>query len=118
MLKPVLTANWRYVAFLNFAADPQLLIPRVPRGTELDFYGAETFISVVAFLCADTVLVDQPVLQQRLLEHAELRFYGGSATSMTGAAATCVSARSCPGLSRRRSPTSSRRAVRRAHDAS
>ena len=37
MLKPFLTANWRYLAMLNFAVDSKILVPRVPAGTELDF---------------------------------------------------------------------------------
>ena len=38
MLKPFLTANWRYLAMLNFAVDPEILAPHVPAGTELDFH--------------------------------------------------------------------------------
>src|SRR5207244_3792701 len=39
MLKPFLTANWRYLAMLNFAVDPKILAPHVPAGTERVFYG-------------------------------------------------------------------------------
>jgi uncharacterized protein YqjF (DUF2071 family) len=38
MLKPFLTANWRYLAMLNFAVDPKILAPHVPVGTQLDFH--------------------------------------------------------------------------------
>jgi uncharacterized protein YqjF (DUF2071 family) len=38
MLKPFLTANWRYLAMLDFAVDPKILAPHVPAGTELDFH--------------------------------------------------------------------------------
>ncbi|MCA1658475.1 MAG: DUF2071 domain-containing protein, partial [Verrucomicrobiaceae bacterium] len=38
MLKPFLTANWRYLVMLNFAVDPKVLEPLVPPGTELDFH--------------------------------------------------------------------------------
>ena len=31
-----LTAEWRHLAMLNYAVDPDLLRPYVPRGTELD----------------------------------------------------------------------------------
>src|SRR5205085_10071929 len=44
-------------------------------GTELDFHNGATFLSVVAFLSADTVLIDQPGLRQRLFERVQLRFY-------------------------------------------
>ena len=50
MLKPFLTANWRYLAMLNFRIDPELLAPHVPAGTELDFYNHGTYVSVVGFL--------------------------------------------------------------------
>jgi len=50
MLKPFLTANWRYLAMLNFAVDPKILAPHVPAGTELDFYHGETYLTVVGFL--------------------------------------------------------------------
>lgn len=48
MLRPFLTANWRYLAMLNFAVDPKLLDPHVPAGIELDYYNGETYVSVVA----------------------------------------------------------------------
>ena len=75
MLKPVLTANWRYLAFFNFEVDPRLLAPRVPRGTELDLLDGVTFLSVVSFLSGDTVLINQPPLRQRLFECVQLRFH-------------------------------------------
>ena len=44
MLKPFLTANWRYLAMLDFAVDPKILAPHVPAGTELDLKQAVTHI--------------------------------------------------------------------------
>jgi uncharacterized protein YqjF (DUF2071 family) len=75
MLKPVLTANWRYLAFFNFEVDPRLLAARVPPGTELDLLSGVSFLSVVSFLSGDTVLIDQPPLRQRLFECVQLRFH-------------------------------------------
>jgi uncharacterized protein YqjF (DUF2071 family) len=49
MLKPFLTANWRYLAMLNFAVDPKILAPHVPAGTELDLQNDKTYLSVVGF---------------------------------------------------------------------
>ena len=37
-MKPFLTANWRYLAMLNFSVDPKILGPLVPSDTELDFH--------------------------------------------------------------------------------
>jgi hypothetical protein len=48
-VKPFLTANWRYLAMLNYIVDPDLIKPLVPPGTELDYDNGETFVSVVAF---------------------------------------------------------------------
>ena len=53
-MKPFLTANWRYLAMLNFVVDPAIVAPLVPPGTEIDFENGETFVSVVGFLFLDT----------------------------------------------------------------
>jgi uncharacterized protein YqjF (DUF2071 family) len=75
VLKPFLTANWRYLAMLNFVADPKLLGPFVPAGTELDFHEGETFLSVVGFLFLDTRVVGVPIPLHRDFEEVNLRFY-------------------------------------------
>lgn len=75
MLKPFLTANWRYLAMLNYAVDPKLVAPLVPSGTELDFYKGETFLSVVGFLFLDTRLLGFPIPLHRDFEEVNLRFY-------------------------------------------
>jgi uncharacterized protein len=36
-VQPFLTANWRYLAMLNYIVDPGLIEPLVPSGTEIDF---------------------------------------------------------------------------------
>src|SRR5437764_11271900 len=41
MLKPFLTAHWRYLAMLNFRVAPEILAPCLPAGTELDFFRVE-----------------------------------------------------------------------------
>jgi uncharacterized protein len=74
-LKPFLTANWRYLAMLNYVVDPAILTPLVPPGTELDFENDETFVSVVGFLFLDTRLLGLPVPLHRDFEEVNLRFY-------------------------------------------
>lgn len=74
-MKPFLTANWRYLAMLNFAVDPQLLQSRLPQGTELDFHEGQTFLSVVGFLFLDTVVLGLPIPHHRDFEEVNLRFY-------------------------------------------
>lgn len=73
--KPFLTAEWRYLAMLNFAVDPALLRPLVPAGTELDFHHGETFLSVVGFLFLKTRVLRLPIPFHRNFEEVNLRFY-------------------------------------------
>ena len=75
MLKPFLTANWRYLAMLNFAVDPKILQPLVPVETELDFHEGQTFLSVVGFLFTDTRVIGVPIPLHRDFEEVNLRFY-------------------------------------------
>jgi uncharacterized protein YqjF (DUF2071 family) len=49
--RPFLDADWRYLAMLNFAADPALLASFVPDGTELDYLAGRTFLSASSDLC-------------------------------------------------------------------
>lgn len=72
---PFLTAEWRYLAMLNFVADPKLLAPLVPVGTELDFDGGETFVSVVGFRFLNTRVLGWGIPLHRDFEEVNLRFY-------------------------------------------
>jgi uncharacterized protein YqjF (DUF2071 family) len=74
-VQPFLTANWRYLAMLNYVVDPRLLAPLVPPGTEIDFENGETFLSVVGFLFLDTRLLGVPIPLHRDFEEVNLRFY-------------------------------------------
>lgn len=70
-----LTAEWRYLAMLNYVVDPALLAPLVPRGTELDEWAGQSFVSVVGFLFRNTRLRGLPVPLHRNFEELNLRFY-------------------------------------------
>ena len=74
-VRPFLTANWRYLAMLNFVVDPKILAPLVPPGTEIDFENGQTFLSVVGFLFLDTRLLGLPIPLHRDFEELNLRFY-------------------------------------------
>jgi uncharacterized protein YqjF (DUF2071 family) len=74
-VKRFLTANWRYLAMLNFVVDPTILTPLTPPGTELDFENGETFVSMVGFLFLDTRLLGVPIPLHRDFEEVNLRFY-------------------------------------------
>jgi len=75
MLKPFLTANWRYLAMLNFVVDPKILEPLVPSETKLDFHEGQAFLSVVGFLFLDTRVIGVPIPLHRDFEEVNLRFY-------------------------------------------
>jgi uncharacterized protein len=45
-----LTAEWRHLAMLNYAIDPELLRPLAPPGTELDSWNGQTLVTLVGFL--------------------------------------------------------------------
>jgi uncharacterized protein len=74
-VQPFLTANWRYLAMLNYEVDPRLIAPLVPPETEIDFENGETFLSVVGFLFLDTRLLGLPIPLHRDFEEVNLRFY-------------------------------------------
>src|SRR6201981_2924370 len=74
-MQSFLTANWRYLAMLNYVVDPALIEPLVPVGTEIDYENGETFVSIVGFLFLDTRLLGFPIPLHRDFEEVNLRFY-------------------------------------------
>jgi len=70
-----LTAEWRYLAMLNFEVDRSVLIPLLPKGTELDESKGRHFISLVGFLFLDTHVLGVPAFFHRDFEEVNLRFY-------------------------------------------
>jgi uncharacterized protein len=73
--KPFLTADWRYLAMLNFAVDPAIVAPFAPAGTELDYFEGETFLSAVGFLFLNTRVLGVPMPLHQDFEEVNLRFY-------------------------------------------
>ena len=70
-----LTGEWRQLAMLNYAVDPALLDPLVPRGTTLDAWKGTTYVSLVGFLFRDTRVLGVPIPLHRDFEEVNLRFY-------------------------------------------
>lgn len=70
-----LTAEWRWLALLNYAVDPKLLSARVPAGTELDQFEGRTFVSLVGFRFLSTKVFGVPIPFHRNFEEVNLRFY-------------------------------------------
>jgi uncharacterized protein len=70
-----LTAEWRYLAMLNYELDPALLDPYVPPGTELDRFDGKTFVSLVGFRFLFTKILGIPIPFHRNFDEVNLRFY-------------------------------------------
>ena len=70
-----LTAEWRYLAMLNYALDASVLKRLVPPGTELDSYRGDTFVSVVGFRFLSTRVFGWAFPFHRNFEEVNLRFY-------------------------------------------
>lgn len=73
--RPFLTAAWRYLAILNYDVPPALLLPLVPRGTELDTWQGAAVASVVGFRFLDTRVLGIPIPGHRDFDEVNLRFY-------------------------------------------
>lgn len=70
-----LTAEWRNLLMLNYAVDPALLAPFVPRGTELDHFEGKTFVSLIGFEFNQTRIAGLSIPFHRSFEEVNLRFY-------------------------------------------
>lgn len=77
-----LTAEWRYLVMLNYAVDREVLQPLVPPGTELDFFGDQTFLSVVGFQFTRTRILGISFPLHTDFEEVNLRFYVRRRTDM------------------------------------
>lgn len=74
-MKPFLTAQWRYLAMLNFEVDPATLAPLVPKGTLLDDEAGRHYLSLIGFLFLDTRIFGFPAFFHENFEEVNLRFY-------------------------------------------
>ncbi|HEX6628067.1 MAG TPA: DUF2071 domain-containing protein [Gemmatimonadaceae bacterium] len=74
-MKPFLTAQWRYLAMLNFEVDPAILASLVPTGTLLDDDAGRHYVSLIGFLFLDTHIFGLPAIFHENFEEVNLRFY-------------------------------------------
>jgi uncharacterized protein len=71
-----LTAEWRYLALLNYEVNASLLLPFVPAGTELDRWDGKAFVSLIGFQFLKTRLLGfLPIPLHANFEEVNLRFY-------------------------------------------
>ena len=74
-MRKFLTARWQDLIMANYAVDPSLLAPRVPRGTDLDLQDGKCFVSLVGFMFLDTRILGLPIPFHVNFEEVNLRFY-------------------------------------------
>ncbi len=60
---------------VNYAVDPEVLLPYLPAGTEIDFFAGRTFVSLVGFLFLDTRVGGWAIPWHRNFEELNLRLY-------------------------------------------
>jgi uncharacterized protein len=72
---PFVTAEWRWLAMLNYEVDPRVLRSRVPRGVELDTWQGRTLASVVGFRFLGTRVAGVAIPLHRDFDEVNLRFY-------------------------------------------
>lgn len=70
-----LTAEWKNLILINYKIDPEILIPYIPKGTELDFFNDTCYVSLVGFLFHNTKLLGIKVPFHHTFEEVNLRFY-------------------------------------------
>jgi uncharacterized protein YqjF (DUF2071 family) len=70
-----LSAKWENLIMANYAVSPEVLKPYLPKGTELDYYHGETFVSLVGFMFKKTSLFNIPIPFLGTFEEINLRFY-------------------------------------------
>jgi len=68
-------ADWRKLIMANYIIDPAILIPLVPKGTQLDYWENECYISLVGFLFDKSKLNGMPIPFHQSFEEVNLRFY-------------------------------------------
>ena len=70
-----LNARWENLILINYTIDPNLLLHRVPKGTELDLWNDKCYVSLVGFMFKDTRLLGIKVPYHINFEEVNLRFY-------------------------------------------
>jgi uncharacterized protein len=70
-----LTAEWRKLAMINYAIDPEILKPYVPAHTELDLWNDTCYVSLIGFMFMNTKVLGIKVPFHVNFEEVNLRFY-------------------------------------------
>jgi uncharacterized protein YqjF (DUF2071 family) len=74
-MKDFLTASWENLIMANYAVPPNLLLPYLPKGVELDYHDGKTYVSLVGFMFKGTKIFGMPIPGMGTFEEINLRFY-------------------------------------------
>jgi uncharacterized protein len=75
MTEIFLSARWENLIMANYEVNPNVLIPYLPNGVELDYYNNKTYVSLVGFMFKKTSLFNIPIPLMGTFEEINLRFY-------------------------------------------
>lgn len=70
-----LKANWENIIMANYAIDPEILAPYLPKGVSLDLFNGKAYVSLVGFMFKKTKLFNIPIPFFGTFEEINLRFY-------------------------------------------
>jgi len=70
-----LEAKWENLIMANYAVDPNVLIPYLPKGVELDSFEGKFYVSLVGFMFNETKIFKVPIPYLGSFEEINLRFY-------------------------------------------
>ncbi len=74
-MRKFLTAKWLDLIMANYAVEPQVLREFVPKGTDLDFFDGQCYVSLVAFKFFDTRVLNIKIPFHVNFLEVNLRFY-------------------------------------------
>ena len=75
MTDTFLSARWENLIMANYEINPNVLIPYLPKGVELDLYHNKCYVSLVGFMFKQTSLFNLPIPFLGTFEEINLRFY-------------------------------------------
>jgi uncharacterized protein YqjF (DUF2071 family) len=75
MFDTFLSAHWENLIMANYAVNPAVLLPYLPKGVELDMFNNKIYVSLVGFMFKKTNLFNVPIPFFGTFEEINLRFY-------------------------------------------
>lgn len=75
MTDTFLSARWENLIMANYAVNPDVLQPYLPKGVELDLFENKAYVSLVGFMFKRTSLFNIPIPFLGTFEEINLRFY-------------------------------------------